>query len=514
MDGDTMAEPGGGSDMAGQRSMTASTGGRAEAVKATASGRWLLPLIMVIGAGLRLWMLGSQSLSNDEVEDLRVAIESETWGDAFAGARRFPPGYHLALRAWSLVVDSDLGARLFSVVIGLAVIAIMWQIGLALGSRQTAAATAAITAISPFAVWYSQETRVYGLYLALAAGFVWRLLVALDTDRRADWLWAAALATAGTYVHYYFGLIIVVAVAAVAISRRTSETGAGSARPRLLALAVTAIAVIPAVGLWLQDIRGDWGFARDARFGIPEFGFSYFSIFTGYTLGPSLRELHELGTLEAILRSIPWILAVGIPGYVLVAIGWTRLRPGDSKTVLTMMAAVPVLAVGLVSVVAPFGFNIRHTVWLFIPLITFAGRAIDDRRWWVRAAFGLVAVSSLIAIGNRNLNADHRNEDVARLAPHISQAAEDPVYVISGYMAEPVLHYLESGVMVIGLPDVAEDGAGLEAALSQIDTERPYWLVVSRAFHGDPRGLVVAALRPQLTETVSYAGVILYRGEP
>ena len=471
--------------------------------------------ILLVGLLLRVWMLTGQSLSNDEVEDLRVALESDTWSETLFGAKRFPPAYHLAVRAWSLVWEGDTGARAFSVVVGLLFVVVMWRIGLAVGNERTALATAAMTALSPFAVWYSQETRVYGLYLLLAGLFVWRLLTALETDRRRDWIIAGVSAAAGVYVHYYFGLLVAIAILAVATFRPSAQTTAAAASNRLTGLAVAGLGVIPAAALWLRDIQGEWGFASQSSFGVPELGYSYVSMFTGYTLGPSLRALHELDTAEAIVGFLPWIALTAIPGYILTLIGWRRLAQKPlSRRLMVLAAGVPVLAVGLVSLAAPFGFNVRHTVWIFIPIFALLGLAMDDPRGWVKVSFALVAVTSLVAIGNRHLSVEHRTEDVAQLAPSIESEPGLPVFVISGYMADPVAHYLSDADAVVALPDIAADGTGLDAALASLDADSAYWIVASRTFHGDPSGHLIEALEGQIEEKARYAGVALYRSVP
>ncbi len=58
-----------------------------------------------------------------------------------------------------------MGAALPSALAGIALVPVAWGIGRELAGRATAAiATAALVAVGPIFVWYSQEARVYGLY--------------------------------------------------------------------------------------------------------------------------------------------------------------------------------------------------------------------------------------------------------------------------------------------------------------------------------------------------------------
>ena len=335
----------------------------------------------------------------------------------------------------------------------------------------------------------------------------------MQTNERRHWLLAAVTGAVGVYTHYYFGLLIVLVVAAFVLSTIPPTRDARAFRyHQWIALGVAGLGILPAVALWYRDVQGEWGFASQAGFGVPEFGFSYYSVFTGYTLGPSLRELHVMTTVEALTSALPWLLLTAVPALALVVIGWRRITgPMLPRMIVFLVAVAPVALVGIVSLVAPFGFNIRHTVWVFIPIFAVMGLAVNDDRTVVKILFGLVVLTSLIAIGNRHLNDDHRNEDVAAVAEDIAGSGR-PVFVISGYMTEPVEHYLDGSEEVRALPDIGTDGSGLEEALAEIGTSGDYWLVVSRTFHGDPDGILLEELGAALTPAGSHAGVDLYRG--
>jgi uncharacterized membrane protein len=154
-----------------------------------------------------------------------------------------PPGHHLVL--WATVRalgDGELAVRLPSVLIGAALVPLLYLAGRDLFSRSTGLVAASLGAVAPLAVWYAQEARMYSLYLVLALAAVW-LQVRAARDGRV-WAWVGYGAVTGLllWAHYFAGLQVLVqqlAFAAMAWRRwrdgrpSAPSCGAGSDRRRL-----------------------------------------------------------------------------------------------------------------------------------------------------------------------------------------------------------------------------------------------------------------------------------------
>ena len=64
----------------------------------------------------------------------------------------------------------EVALRLPSALAGIATVPVAWAIGRELAGRRAAAiACAALVAVNPLFVWYSQEARAYGLFVFTAA---------------------------------------------------------------------------------------------------------------------------------------------------------------------------------------------------------------------------------------------------------------------------------------------------------------------------------------------------------
>jgi 4-amino-4-deoxy-L-arabinose transferase-like glycosyltransferase len=132
--------------------------------------RALILAILLLALALRCYRLDAQSFWNDEGNSARIAERSLHL--ILEGARGdiHPPGYYLLLYYWrALVGQSEFALRALSVVAGLILVLFTYLLGRRLFGAVTGLTAALLGAVSPFAIYYSQEARMYALLAALSA---------------------------------------------------------------------------------------------------------------------------------------------------------------------------------------------------------------------------------------------------------------------------------------------------------------------------------------------------------
>jgi len=132
---------------------------------------WIVPLIVLLLAfAVRFHFLERQSLWNDEGNSLRLAERSVPDLMDAAGRDIHPPGYYLVLKGWiALAGTSEFGLRALSALQGVLTVALTIALGRTLFGGAVGALAGLLVALSPFAVYYSQETRMYAQLALLSA---------------------------------------------------------------------------------------------------------------------------------------------------------------------------------------------------------------------------------------------------------------------------------------------------------------------------------------------------------
>lgn len=125
-----------------------------------------------------------------------------------------PPLYYWLVKLWSALFDySPEGIRSFSLIFGVLTVVSVYWIAKKMFDMRAGLLAAAVTAISPFAIEYSQEARMYSLFGFLFVWSVWFFVKALEDDKRKDWiLWGvfSGLAFLTHYLALFFFIIFYV----------------------------------------------------------------------------------------------------------------------------------------------------------------------------------------------------------------------------------------------------------------------------------------------------------------
>jgi len=181
----------------------------------------LLPFSVLLASFLRFYRLDAQSLWNDEGNSARIAERTLNLILEGAAGDIHPPGYYLLLHYWrALCGQSEFALRSLSVVAGLALVVFTYLLGRHLFGEASGLMAAFLGAISPFAIYYSQEARMYALLAALSAASTYlflRLHPVSSIQHSATWdpkpkalVTYILITTVGLYTHYAFPFILLV----------------------------------------------------------------------------------------------------------------------------------------------------------------------------------------------------------------------------------------------------------------------------------------------------------------
>ncbi|HIC92785.1 MAG TPA: hypothetical protein EYP09_00845, partial [Anaerolineae bacterium] len=133
-------------------------------------GRASLLLILLLAALLRFYRLNAQSLWADEGNSVRLAERSLSLITQGAAHDIHPPLYYYLLHFWMRAFGhSEFAVRSLSALVGMALVWLTYLLGRQLFDRTTGLVAALLAALSPFQIYYSQETRMYILAALLGA---------------------------------------------------------------------------------------------------------------------------------------------------------------------------------------------------------------------------------------------------------------------------------------------------------------------------------------------------------
>jgi mannosyltransferase len=352
-------------------------------------GWWPLAALTLLAAVLRISTLDLQSFWYDEaftpVHVLHQSFSATL--RAVSHTENSPPlWYVLEWLDFRLLGSSEFALRLPSALAGIAVVPVAWACGEIVAGRRAAIASAALVAVNPLFVWYSQEARAYGLFVFTAA---LSILCFLRLRERQDTPRVAAFAGAGilALLSHYFAVFMLAAMAVWLLADRRTRR---ACIPALGALALAGLALLPLISVqgghgtqWI----GRWPLSERLQ-AIPQY---YLTGNSGAPLGHGVELLIALPILG--------VIALGL---------WRMTEPSakserwkqeaearwSSASLLALAAAGVILPVAL----AVFGADYlapRNLVAAMVPLSVL----IAVLGTWPRCGRVGVLLLSLAAIG-------------------------------------------------------------------------------------------------------------------
>lgn len=223
---------------------------------AGARARWFtveILIIILLAFGLRLFAIDRQDIWGDEA--FSIWLSSRPLPQVIAGgADTHPPLYPFSLYLWlRLAGSSPLAVRFLSAFIGTLTVAVVYPLGRHVFGRTAGRLATLLAAVSPLLVYYSQETRMYGLVTLLTTASVYWAMRA----EQGSVLPYLFITLAAAYTHYYAFFVIIaenLAIVPARLRRRRPDL-----HRWLAAQGVMALAYLPWIAVQTGFLRGKAG---------------------------------------------------------------------------------------------------------------------------------------------------------------------------------------------------------------------------------------------------------------
>lgn len=493
------------------------------------SGGFLL-LVTLLAAVVRFYHLGWQPLWVDE--EMTWAMIRPDAGLLFGRQLLDEIQGPLYLAAvWPLAREfgrSEFWLRAPAALAGLLAVPLAGLLGRRLCGARTGRLFALLLAVSPFHLWYSQEARGYS-FLMLFAIVSTLAFLRLAEAPRGGRVVAYALAAAAMAWSNLSGLFLIgaQALAAVIVIRPRG------ARARWLWAAAFTLALLGALpwvlrasGILAVDrlVPGAAGGAAlrgETTFSPLALPFTLFAFLFGYSLGPSLAELHQVDRIAAVRAHLPVLAAAAAASAVVLAAGVARLgrRTGS---LLAIWIAVPAAAVVLLAVQNVKPFNPRYLAATFPLVLLIAARGLGGLPRRLGRAGGFVLCGlCLWSLWGYHGDPRYAKEDVRDAAAWVGGRSEpgDPVIVPVVTRVWNLYHQGPGRVVPMWeTPTIANAAAARACLATRMAGASHGFLVLSRAWDIDPDGRLPAALAAEarVVDEARFPGVRVmeWRREP
>jgi 4-amino-4-deoxy-L-arabinose transferase-like glycosyltransferase len=265
---------------------------------------WALGAITALGAALRFASIDLQSYHHDEViTALRVIPGS--FGEmlhAVKVSESNPPLYYMLAWAWAKAFGTgEAGLRSLTALFGAATVPVGFLIGRQLVSRRAGLVLAALIAVNPMLIWYSQEARSYALLVFFGALSLFFFVRALDTGRGRDLAFWALASTLALCSHYFAVFAVAIEMVWLLLALRARWRVVW---PALGAVAATGLALLPLANSQTNPTHIGWIENSPLPERLWETAVSFLVGETGHVIAEAPRERYALVPLALLAASL------------------------------------------------------------------------------------------------------------------------------------------------------------------------------------------------------------------
>jgi 4-amino-4-deoxy-L-arabinose transferase-like glycosyltransferase len=490
--------------------------------------RRFVSVMAAAALALRLIRLGGQSLWVDEVLTLSVSIPRpglNIWD--YLKYNIHGPLHALIVYLIHFVSMGDAWLRFPSAVFGaLGVVYFYRWIRIWLGGP-IARWASLLLLLNPLHVYYSQELRNYSLlfFFAVFASYQFHRLMAEESRGR----FAKYVVGVVGGVLSNFTMAFYYAVHSLLYLFRRGAQRRGWVHWTLVSLVIAILispwiyrvyAFIDVPKLVTPVMPGEIPVGERLRgettVGVETIPYALYTYSVGFSLGPSLRELHRNPSAASVFRhhAVAVVWSALLFGFLALRGLYELIRKRARWVQVTLYLTVPMVLTLLLCWQNAKAFNARYVLLGLPPYLCCVAAGITSQRRAVRRLFaGLVVLTLLVSLGNYFFNGTYARDNVRAAARFVAAHASDEDCVLAPTVREVFTHYYHGPCPMYAV--YTGPGMPLSRRAEQLvpmfaNCDR-VWYVRAREWATDPDGMILAALegRYHEMERHDYEGVTL-----
>ena len=426
-------------------------------------------LVLVVAVAVRVWAASGTHLWFDEIYTLWIARHPVPDLLHLVAGDVHPPLHYLLVSAWRRIGgEGDLWIKSLSILIGVANVVVLFFMGRDLFGKRCGLLAAALLAVHPSHVAFSQETRSYALLFLALTFAAWRAWRWARWGRVRDGVLYVFAAAVALYTHYLAGPVLVFLTVWELVATRRDRRQAARWIGLNLAVAVLFVPQLPTLMSQVERMHIDhWVKAATPA--------SLINVMRLLSLGPSYLI---------------------VPMLVLALLPLTRRKDRRAASLLWMTSLAPMLALWTFAMRGA-GVFVERYMFFTLPavcLLVAAGLAGIRPRMLRLAAIVIVLASAVrgVVLRGKQVEAASLTQVEAWLAPRVApgevvlHAEAHSLLFARHYRLDPGHHLLLLGGAPLPYYEgdlvVPAEWRVTSAFLDSVRAgERPWWGVAYRS---------------------------------
>ncbi len=458
---------------------------------------------------IRLWGLTRQSLWIDEIFSVKYAGLGESMSWAKLQVNLQGPLHAIFLYLWTCLFGwSELSVRLPQAIVSALTVPLLYVVARKDFGERTALAGAIALAINPFHVWYAQEVRNYAFVVLFTVLAIWAARTLEEKRGIGQIAKLAGSWTVGLLCNMSFAFhAVAVAVHGLLRFRRRKAFLLGVA----VSAATTIVLLLPwEIGFYERKVEKSYLLRLDAvpqkalirgESTAPILGIPYaaYAFAAGFSLGPSLRELHDLPARVAVSRHLLAVASVALVFGGLGIAGLVRWSRGDERRHFWLVCLVIPFVFGyLIALRNLKAFNPRYlsvALPAFVMLITEGVDSLRPRLLGLAAAAGAIVLSA-ISLVQLQTNPVYWKEDTREATRILRTEMLPGDLALAVGTLEPITRFYWLDLygskvyrrFILNRDNDPDDPAEQQRTLGAIRAARRTFVIFYRESYNDPEG--------------------------